>query len=123
MLTDHSFKPLYNSLKDDVVNSFYVPALTECTLYKRASAYFDANILSLYSRGIENVLRNNGNIRFVFSCDLTEQDYEVMKKGYDLREKLEANLLRRIEVVSPGDELKNLAYLIALGYVDIKINK
>ena len=121
MLTDHSFKPLYNSLKDDVVNSFYVPALTECTLYKRASAYFDANILSLYSRGIENVLRNNGNIRFVFSCDLTEQDYEVMKKGYDLREKLEANLLRRIEVVSPGDELKNLAYLIALGYVDIKI--
>ena len=44
-----------------------------------------------------------------------------MKEGYDLREKLEKNLLRRIDVSSPSDELKNLAYLIALGYVDIKI--
>ena len=121
MLSDYPFKPLYSSLKDDVVGSFYEPALSECTVYKRASAYFDSNILSLYSTGIEHILRNNGRIRFVFSCDLTERDYEIMKEGYDLREKLEANLLRRIDVSSPSDELKNLAYLIALGYVDIKI--
>lgn len=121
MLTDHDFKPLYNSLRDDVVGSFYEPALSECKLYKRASAYFDSNILSLYSTGIENIIRNDGRIRFVFSCDLTEHDYQIMKEGYDLRAKLEANLLRRIETPSPSDELKNLAYLIALGYVDIKI--
>ena len=121
MLTDHSFKPLYSSLKDDVVSSFYEPALSECKVYKRASAYFDSNILSLYSASIENVLKNDGRIRFVFSCDLTERDYEAMKEGYDLREKIESNLIRRIDTPSPSDELKNLAYLIALGYVDIKI--
>lgn len=121
MLPDHVFKPLYNSLRDNVVESFYEPALSECKLYKRASAYFDANILSLYSSGIENILKTNGRIRFIFSCDLTENDYEIMKEGYDLRAKVEANLIRRIDTTSPSDELKNLAYLIAYGYVDIKI--
>ena len=121
MLSDYSFKPLYNSLQDDIVSTFYDPALSECKLYKRASAYFDANILSLYSTGIENILKNNGRIQFIFSCDLTEHDYEIMKEGYDLREKLEANLLRKIDTPAPTDEIKNLAYLIALGYVDIKI--
>ena len=121
MLSDWKFKPLYNSLKDDIVSSFYEPALSECKLYKRASAYFDSNILSLYSTGIENIIKNNGRIRFVFSCDLTERDFEIMKEGYDLRAKLEANLLRRIDTPAPTDELKNLSYLIALGYVDVKI--
>ena len=121
MLSNLTFKPLYNSLRDNVVSSFYEPALSECKLYKRASAYFDANILSLYSTGIENILRNDGRIRFIFSSDLTERDYEMIREGYDLREKLEANVLRKIDTISPSDEVKNLAYLIALGYVDIKI--
>lgn len=121
MLPDHNFKPLYNSLIDDVVASFYDPALSECTIYKRASAYFDSNILSLYSTGIENILRNNGHINFIFSSDLTEHDFEIMKEGYDLRAQIEADLTRKVDVKIPTNEIKNLAYLIAHGYVDIKI--
>ena len=120
-LAEFSFKPLYNSLKDDVVDTFYEPALSRCCLYKRASAYFDANILALYSTGIENIVNNDGRIRFVFSCDLTEEDYRLMKEGYELREKIKDGLKRKLDVPYPNDELKNLAYLIGHGYVDIKI--
>lgn len=120
-LSDYEFKPLYNSLKDDVISTFYEPALSCCTIYRRASAYFDANILSLYSRGIEQIVQSNGHIEFVFSCDLSEEDYEAMMEGYDLRKQLERNLICKLDVPSPNDELKNLAYLIAKGYVDIKV--
>ena len=57
-LSDISFLPFYNSKINNVIDDFYVPALSNCKTYKRVSAYFDSKILELYSAGIENIVKN-----------------------------------------------------------------
>jgi hypothetical protein len=120
-LRDLDIKPLYNSITEDVISSFYRPTLSCCTEYRRASAYFDANILSLYASGIEQIVEKHGHISFVFSDDIPEKDFDEMKQGYENRAKLENQLVIKATTDSPSPELQNLAYLIQVGVVDIKI--
>lgn len=121
-LISNYFKSKYDSYSDDVINDFYVKALKEATNYDRVSAYFDSKILALYSTGIENLYNVNGSIRFIFSQELNESDYNLMKKGYEAR----FNSLLEKSFKEEWDEvdlvrISNLAFLIEKNIVDIKI--
>ena len=120
-LKSKRFKPFYNSLSDDLLEDFYIPALSNATEYKRVSAFFDSNILSLYSIGIENIVLNKGHIKFIFSSEISEKDFEMMKDGYKKREEVERGLIASIENENPSIEISNLAFLIQIGIVDVKI--
>ncbi len=120
-LNEIKIKPFFNSQNDDVIEEFYIPALSNAKCYKRVSAYFDSNILSLYSKGIENIIKEKGHIYFVFSCEINENDFELIKKAYSDKMQIFNRLNDRISDEYPSDELKNLAYLIKYGFVDIKI--
>lgn len=120
-LKDLHFKPIYNSITEDVIEEFYRPALACSRVYKRASAYFDSNILSLYSSGLESLVEKKGHVYFVFSDDIPEKDFELMKQGYANRNLIEKSLLDRVTTSAPTPGLCNLAYLISIGVVDIKI--
>ena len=120
-LREKRFLPFYNSKENDIIEDFYIPALSNCTEYKRVSAFFDSNILSLYATGLENIVQKNGRVKFVFSNEISQEDFELMKSGYSNREDIEKRLLASIETDNPSTELSNLAYLIAHGFVDIKI--
>ena len=115
------FLPFYNSKINDIVEDFYVPALSQCKIYKRVSAFFDSSILNLYSVGLENIIKNNGHIFFIFSSEISEEDFEQMKQGYELRKEIEEKILQKVTIDNPSIEITNLAYLIANNYVDIKI--
>lgn len=121
LLKSNKFLPFYNSKENDVIEEFYIPALSSCTEYKRVSAYFDSNILSLYAKGIEHIVQNKGHVYFVFSSEIGESDFELIKRGYKNREALEKRLVAEAETDTPSVELCNLAYLIEQGFVDIKI--
>ena len=97
MLKDYPFKNIYNSKQDDLISEFYIPALKNSIVYNRVSAYFDSKILRMYSAGIENIVESNGKINFVFSCDISDEDYDLMKKGYKLREEIECKLLNKLD--------------------------
>lgn len=115
-------KLIYNSRHDNVVDDFFNNVLSYFKNYDRVSAYFDSKILYLYSRGLKNILKNNGKIRFIFSDSITEEDYNLIIKGYTNKEKYAEE---RIKEVSKGliddENISNLAYLISIGIVDIKI--
>ena len=81
--------PMYNSYETNVVETFYNKTLACATNYDRVSAYFDSNILALYEEGLYNVYQNKGHVRFIFSCDISEEDYNQMKEGYKNRENIE----------------------------------
>lgn len=114
-------KPFYNSSKDNIMTDFYIPVLSRSKIYKRVSAYFDANIISMYAKGIENIVKENGHIYFIFSNELNERDYFLIKESYDERKKYFDNLTNQLIEDKPPVELMNLAYLIKNNYVDIKI--
>ena len=79
MLNKINFKTTYNSKSDNIIKNFYIPALENSISYDRISAYFDSKILKMYSAGLESLVKNKGNVKFIFSCNITDEDYELMK--------------------------------------------
>src|SRR5690554_5273232 len=120
-LNKYNFKSLYNSQSDDVLSEFYLPAMSNSISYDRISAYFDSKILKMYASGIENIYNNNGKIRFVFSSEITDEDYNLMKEGYELKEEYKNILRDSLDIEDLNIDLSNLAHLISIGVVEIKI--
>ncbi len=120
-LKELKIKPIYKSKDCNVIKDFYVPVLSEAKHYDRVSAYFDSKILSLYSSGIECIYQNQGKIRFIFSYDLSEIDYNLMIEGYQNKEKIEKELKSKISSSDIDIDFSNLAYLVSIGVVEIKI--
>lgn len=117
--------PYYNSYNNDIVEEFYNKVFECASNYDRASAYFDSKILSLYGRGLKKIYEKSGKVRFIFSYDLSEDDYKKMKEGYQNRAQIEEDLCSRLSYEELSEEQKlcfeNIAYLIKIGLVDIKI--
>ena len=122
-LSDLKFDTNYNSYDNDLISDFYLKALSNATNYDRVSAFFDSKILALYSTAVEKIYENNGKIRFIFSQQLSDDDYEEMQKGYSNRS--DEILLSQFKRDSLTDEektrLSNLSFLIEKGVIDIKI--
>ncbi|MCS8595933.1 MULTISPECIES: SNF2-related protein [Leuconostoc] len=122
MLTDTTIKPGYTTPIDNVGRDFYTPALINSVRYDRISGYFSARSLLYFSKGIEGLIRNNGKYRLIISSEISETDYELIKQGYELKEH-QFVLPDFSGLVNSIDQmhLSNLAYLISIGLVDIKI--
>lgn len=124
MFKDLTLKPVYYSKEVDIAENFYIPVLKEAISYDRVSAYFSAKALSSCATGIENFISNAGKCRLILSKDISEEDYNKIKLGYDLKDKLNAGLIEDLKQELSIDEqrkLSNLAYLIANNIIDIKI--
>jgi hypothetical protein len=115
--------PQYEAKKTDIVKQFYDPVLSCATKYDRVSCYFSSDVLRLYCSGLGSFVNNNGKIRFLFSEELSEEDYLAIKRGYKerlLRTKL-GEIDSQIKLLPSSDDISNLGYLVANGIVDIKI--
>ncbi|WP_027087962.1 SNF2-related protein [Cohnella panacarvi] len=124
MFKDLLLKATYSSYEDDVGVSFYTPTLRECISYDRATAYFSAKALANYAKGLEVFARRGNKCRMIVSAEISEDDYRQIKEGYRLREEVNQGLLEKLrESLSLEEErsISNLAYLISLGIIDIKI--
>jgi len=124
MFKDLNLYPIYSSYDNDLVEEFYNPILKNAVKFDRISAYFSAKTLAFYSRGLECFARQGHKYRLILSENISEEDYEIIKQGYKLKENISKNMLEKLrEEISLEDEknLSNLAYLISLGVVDIKI--
>ena len=114
----------YKTNKNDVVKEFYLPVLKESVLYKRAVGFFSSTALIELSKGISGLIKNGGKIKFIVSPLLSKEDIEAIQKGYDEKEIIKNSLLREFKEPqnnSEAERLNWLAYLIANGYLEIKV--
>lgn len=117
----NKIKPEYSS---NLVEDFYRPLLREADLYQRVSGYFSASSLDLYSESLEELAKNGGSLEFVISKEISKEDYNRIKTGYNLLEKIKPlNLAERNEHLTSKvqQQLGNLAFMIAMGRARIKI--
>lgn len=124
MFKELSLKATYSSYEDDVGASFYTPTLRESVRYDRATAYFSAKALANYAKGLEEFAHKEHHCRMIVSAELSQDDYAQIQAGYQLRESVNHNLLKQLrENLSLEEErnISNLAYLISLGIIDIRI--
>lgn len=126
MLTNTFILPVYSTNKNDIANEFYIPVLIESVSYDRVTGYFSAKSLANFSKGLEGLYLNKGRYRLIISNQMTEEDFHMMTDGYSNR-KLNTDYIKNglsdIEVLDNIEKkrISNLAYLIEIGLVDIKI--
>lgn len=114
----------YVSLKDNVPRDFFIPLLKEATLYKRAVGYFSSTALIELSKGICSLVKNGGKIQVIASPDLSDEDVNAIKEGYEFRKIIEQRLLENLSEHKDYESMERLnllASLIADDKLDIKI--
>ncbi len=124
MFKDLFLKTSYSTYESDIAEEFYIPVLKESVQYDRASAYFSAKALASYAKGIEHFQKSSYKYRLVVSTEISEDDFEAIKKGYELREELKLEILQSLDETLTCTEkgyLANLAFLISAEVVDIKM--
>ena len=114
----------YKTYKNNVITEFYMPTLQQAVLYKRAVGFFSSTALIALSKGLSGLIRNGGKIKFIVSPLLQEEDIAAIERGYEIKGIVEKSLMREFhepKTKSDEERLNWLAYLIAEGYLEIKV--
>ena len=118
-------KDTYRTSDDDVINDFLVPCLSQAVIYKRAAGFFSSSALVKLSQGISGIINNKGKMHLVVSPDLSNEDIEAIKLGYEKKEEIITNrLLQSLDeevIGTQKDRLNLMIDLIEKGILDIKI--
>ena len=124
MLGERTWKLKYTPDDGDLVKLFYVPALKDAERYDRLTGYFNAQALTLAVRGIEGLVRNRGRMRLVAGCTLEPPEIEAIENGEQLRDLVERHLTN-LPLAPPdpasSDALELLAWMVARGFLDVKV--
>ncbi|MFW6374585.1 MAG: DEAD/DEAH box helicase [Thermodesulfobacteriota bacterium] len=124
LLSDIAWQLKYSPEDGDLLHRFYIPALECAVRYDRSTGFFRASTLTAASRGVEGLIRNQGRMRLIVGCTLDEPEAEAISRGESLRETVEARLLRlplTAEDAAGADALELLAWMVAQGFLDVKI--
>jgi len=62
-LKDLELKISYSSETDDVLNSFYIPALSQSKHYYRLAGFFSSSSLAVSAKGVSKLIKNGGDMK------------------------------------------------------------
>jgi superfamily II DNA or RNA helicase len=127
VLRDLPLKAVYRTDADNILEDFYIPALTQSVTYYRAVGFFSAGMISYAAQGLTAFIENEGTMRLVIGGELAPEDAQAITEGYDTRalaEKFGRLVTDTFASVSDGlfsRRLEALSFLIASGRLDVKI--
>jgi superfamily II DNA or RNA helicase len=111
----------YRSDRNNLIQDFYVPCLSETTLYSRAVGYFSSTSIVAVSQGLAALIEAGGKMRLVASPCLSIEDIEAIDRGLKQREEvISSAIIKEFETVS-RDRLACLSWLLSQGILDIKL--
>jgi len=118
-------KKAYSSDFDDVLQDFYIPALTEATEYKRLAGFFSSSSLATAARGILGLIRNDGVMKLVASPKLKREDLDILMECHKDPEKfMEEKMLdalERLENEFIRDHVRALGWMAATKRLEIRV--
>jgi ERCC4-related helicase len=122
-LRDIDYRVFYRP-NDNPLDTFYLPTLAASVHYDRSAGYFRSSALAAAAAGIVRLIHNDGRMRLLVGAELSKEDVEAIKEGYDLRATLERGMLGSFPVPTDGQlqqRLEALAWMVANGTLDIKV--
>ena len=127
MLRLLDIKEVYDSEEDNILQDFYIPALSNAVIYNRAVGYFDAKVLTTAARGLASFISNGGYMRLIVGATLSDDEYEAIALGYDTRKTLEniseslQNSIASYDGELFRNQLNTLTWFIVNNKLDIRI--
>ena len=108
-------KLTWNSLTDDCINNFYIPALKNCKLYQRLSGYFSSSVFAHVAREILEFIEAGGKIELIASPQLSTSDKEILEQSVLESDKLLGTIFLE-DLKNDPDNLK-LEFSKLMGYM------
>ncbi len=122
-----NLKYSYSTLNNDnVITDFLLPTLQLTKNYYRSVGFFTVESMSKISIGINKIISGKGKINLLCSYVLSDEDIEVLEKGYEEKQKLLDNKIFNefnndsLSTLSVNNKEK-LIQLIKYDLLDIKI--
>ena len=122
-LQDYPFQIFYGPA-DDPLHSFYIPALKATQRYDRSAGFFSSTALAVAAEGIAHLIQNGGTMRLLVGAQLSEDDVEAIRQGYDQRALLGERMLAQITDLQntlQQKRLEALAWMVAAGQLEIRV--
>lgn len=119
-----NLKDTYDSDEDNVLEDFYIPALSKSVQYDRLAGYFSSTTLATSAKGMADFIENNGKMRLITSVEISEQDLQAILDGISKPEEVITNtFLTEFKMVDnlQRDHVAALAWMISQGNLEIKI--
>ena len=111
--------------ENNILDSFIIPAFNISKIYKRSVGFFSSSVFELIGEGVKNFAANGGSIQIICSPELSEEDVEAIKLGYQLKDAIVHNVfigdLRKALADLSDDKLSFLAELIERDILNIKL--
>ncbi len=115
----------YETGLQDLVNDFYVPALSRAMQYDREAGFFSSTALAVAAKGVARLVARGGRMRLLVGARLSAADVEAINEGYRRREEVIAEALTSAweptaEAIA-RDRLGALAEMVARGSLEIRV--
>lgn len=124
-LKNLKIKRCYDSDTDDVLNDFYIPALSESVLYRRLAGFFSSTSLAIAAKGISQLILNGGRIELVTSPRFNQNDIEAIKNNVEsIESTIERVMLDDLEVLENKfvkDHVRAFGWMLANKLMTIKV--
>ena len=129
MLKDLNLKEVYRSGYDNILEDFYVPALSVSKRYDRAVGYFSAATLCHAAQGLSSFCKSGGRIRLIVGAEIDVEDADTILEGYGARaaiDDIQKKLANEFESMAELGELfklrqETLLWLVSNQLLDVKI--
>lgn len=122
---DLNLKQSYDSDADDILENFYIPALSQSISYKRLSGFFSSTSFALAAKGIAKLILNGGHYFLVTGAKFQEQDIAAIREAYEtpegIVEKYMLEELENIESKFVEDHIRALGWMLKNGKLEIKV--
>ncbi len=127
-LRNLDIKNFYDSDTDNILHSFYIPALSASTKYQRLAGFFCSSSLAVAARGIAGLISNKGKMQLICSAILKKDDVEaIVKANKDPIDMIRECALRDLEDIKSlqnefiSDHVRALGWMVANKLLEIKI--
>ena len=93
-----NIKTTYNTEEDNILEDFYIKALSNATEYRRNTFTFSSHLLAHAARGLDGLIKSDGDMKLVFGDQINADDYERMLSGKKLQ-KYKDHCLKKLQQV------------------------
>lgn len=123
---DLSLESGYDSDTDDIVNEFYLPVLSNSKSYDRITGFFRSSSFAISSKGLAQLISNNGTMRIVCSPILGTDDVEILSKYSDNSHEFNEHVSMCLDKFMTDDFFDDdyteaLGWMLLKGFLEIRL--
>ena len=108
---------------DNLLETFYVPALSRAIRYDRSVGYFRSSALAVAARGLSRFINHGGTVRLLVGASITEGDRDALAGRTSLDGAFAAQLASRLATADEVAQrrLEVLAWLAREGRLEVRV--